>query len=226
MWVASSLRESLEKVGQGWTASGHGPVTFSFEASSRLARQIEAGNPADAYIAADEAWMDYLETRQLIVSKTRSAWLGNTLVAVLPRDSTLELTGPSELTVPKIRHLAVAGEDVPAGRYARAALEPFAAGGPKLVSGDNVRTVLRWVATGEAEAGVVYGTDARVEPAVKVAFTFPPDSHAPIAYPAAVLSAASQPQAAAAFLEWCKGPEAMTIFAGAGFTPTAATPGG
>lgn len=223
--AASSLRESLEVVGQGWTASGQGPVTFSFEASSRLARQIEAGVPADAYFAADDAWMDYLEARKLVVSTTRSAWLGNTLVAVVPRNSTHHVTGPANLTAPTILHLALAGEDVPAGRYARAALAHQGAGISRLVSGDNVRSVLRWVANGEAEAGVVYGTDARVEPAVKVAFTFPAESHPPITYPAAVLSGASHPEAASAFLDWCKGPEATMTFAAAGFILTPATPG-
>ncbi|MEQ1508740.1 MAG: molybdate ABC transporter substrate-binding protein, partial [Myxococcota bacterium] len=116
--------------------------------------------------------------------------------------------------------LALAGENVPAGTYARAALagDGWAALAPKVVTGDNVRTTLAWVSRGEAEAGVVYATDARAEPRVKQAFAFPADRHPPIVYPGAVVAASTHPAEAAAFLAYCASPDAMARFVAAGFT--------
>lgn len=219
--AASSLTETLNTVAGAWTAAGHPPVTLSFDASSRLATQIEAGAPADAFFSADEVWMDHLAGKGLIDPATRADLLGNTLVAVLPRASPLALSGAQDLGRPQIRRLALAGENVPAGRYARAALGSLGAWdavSARVVSGDNVRAVLGWVAKGEADAGVVYATDARVEPAVKVAFPFPATSHPAIVYPAAVVQGSARAAEAADFLRYCRGPEAMAVFLAAGFT--------
>ncbi len=220
--AASSLTEVLPAVAARWTARGNPPITFSFDASSRLAKQVEAGAPADAFVSADEAWMDYLVQRDLIDRATRADLVGNTLVAVLPAASTAAVAGAADLARPGIARLGLGGETVPAGRYARAALraadvEQALAG--RIVSGDNVRTVLGWVATGEVDAGVVYTTDARVEPRVRVAFTFPAGSHPPVVYPGAVVRGAVNASSAAAFLAYCRGPEAAAVFAAAGFRP-------
>ena len=222
--AASSLTESLQAVGAAWSAHGHAAVTFSFDASSRAAKQVEAGAPADAFFSADVEWMDYLDTKGMIDHSTRANLLGNTLVAIVPASSptAAAITNASELATSAIAHLALAGESVPAGKYARAALSYLGAWdalSARVVSGDNVRTVLRWVATGEAEAGVVYLTDAKVEPRVKVAFALPPASYPAIAYPAAVVKGAAHAQEAASFLTFCHGPEATAIFYAAGFTP-------
>lgn len=219
--AASSLTETLNKVARAWTARGHPRVTLSFDASSRLAKQIEAGAPADAFFSADEAWMDYLAGKGLIDPATRANLLGNRLVAVLPKRSALQVAGASDLGRPEIGRLALAGENVPAGRYARAALTTLGAWEPvreRVVSGDNVRAVLSWVARGEADAGVVYATDARVEPAVKLAFTFPVSSHPAIVYPAAVVQGSARAADAADFIRYCRSAEGMAVFLAAGFT--------
>lgn len=225
--AASSLTESLQKVAAAWTARGNPPVSFSFDASSRLAKQVESGAPVDAFFSADAEWMDHLEQRGLIDKVTRRDLLGNSLVVVLPAGSRLAVAAASDLRDPAIRHLALAGENVPAGRYARAALGSlgaWAAVEGRVVSGDNVRTVLGWVATGEAEAGVVYATDAKVEPRVRVAFTFPPSSHPRVVYPMAVTSSSAHPAEASSLLDYCRGAEGMRIFLAAGFSQAPEAP--
>lgn len=225
--AASSLTESLQTVATAWTAKGHPNVTFSFDASSRLAKQVEAGVPADAFLSADADWMDYVAARGLIREPTRVNLLGNALVAVLPTASTLPVASAADLGRPEIKHLALAGENVPAGKYGRASLTNLGAWDAvkdRVVSGDNVRTVLGWVATGEADAGLVYATDARVEPKVKVALTLPATSHPTIVYPAAVLTNATHAREAAEFLTFCRSPEGMAVFTSAGFTAAPSTP--
>ncbi len=219
--AASSLTEALQKVATGWTAKGHPKVTFSFDGSSRLARQIEAGAPADAYFSADSDWMDDVAQRGLIDPGTRVNLVGNTLVAVVPAASTLIVAAASDLDRPEVKHLALAGEAVPAGKYGRAALTSLGAldaVNGRIVNGDNVRTVLGWVASGEADAGIVYLTDATIEPKVRVAFTFPASSYPTIVYPAAVLKTSTHAKDAADFLTYCKSADGMAVFAAAGFT--------
>ncbi len=220
--AAASLTEALQEVGAAWERQGNGPVTFSFDASSRLARQVEAGVPADVFVSADLAWMDTLEDKGLVAPGSRVVLLGNTLVAVVRQDAAFVPASPADLANPAIRHLALAGENVPAGRYARAALRSLGAWDAvegRVVSGDDVRTTLAWVAGGEAEAGVVYGTDAEVEPRVRVAFTFPAGSHPAITYPAAVLQGSAHPDDARRFVAFCTSEEARALFAAQGFLP-------
>jgi molybdate transport system substrate-binding protein len=220
--AAASLTESLQKVGAAWTAKGHPAVTFSFDSSSKVAKQVEAGVPADVFVSADLEWMDYLDGKGFIEKPTRRNLLGNSLVAILPVASPLPVTAAADLARPEIQHLALAGENVPAGKYARAALTSLGAWEgvkARVVSGDNVRTVLGWVATGEADAGVVYATDAKVEPRVKVAFTFPATSYSPIVYPAAAVKGAPHAKDAADFVAYCASPDGMAVFLAAGFTP-------
>ncbi len=218
--AASSLTEVLPRVAAAWKGAGGGEVTFLFDATSRLAKQIEAGVPGDAFFSADLEWMDYLDQRGLLAPGTRGALLGNQMVLVVPTGATWVPGSPPDLAAPSLKHLALAGENVPAGKYARAALQ--AAGvwdaiKDRVVSGDTVRTSLAWVARGEAEAGAVYTTDARVEPKVKVAFTFPDGSHPPIVYPAAALKSSAHTKDATSFLTFCRSWEAKGIFEAAGF---------
>ena len=220
--AASSLTESLQAVGAKWTAAGHPKVTFSFDASSRLAKQIEAASPADLFFSADSDWMDYLDERSLIDEATRVNLLGNALVVVVSAASTVTFGSVKNLARPEVKHLALAAETVPAGKYARAALTSAGAWEPlkdRVVNGENVRTVLGWVAGNEAEAGFVYATDAKVEPKVRVAFIVPAASYPPIVYPAAVVKNAAQAKEAAEFLAYCKSPEGIAVFVAAGFTP-------
>lgn len=225
--AASSLSDALPQVAAAWTASGHPAVVFSFDASSKLAKQIEAGAPADAFFSADSDWMNALDQQGRLAPGTRVDLLGNRLVAVVPATATTRPSAAAELAAPEIHRLALAGERVPAGKYARAALRllgTWDAVSARVVEGDNVRTVLGWVASGEADAGVVYATDAAVEPRVAVAFSFPLDSYPPIVYPAAVLQGASHAAQAADLLAYCRGAEATAVFRAAGFTPPPAAP--
>lgn len=218
--AASSLTESLGEVAAAWAAQGHPAPLLSFESSAKLAKQIEAGVPADLFFSADAGWMDTLAQGQHLDAATRVDLLGNRLVAVVPQDSPLALHSPADLSLPALTRLALAGEAVPAGRYARAALVHagvYEAVQARVIPGDNVRAVLSWVAAGEADAGVVYATDARVEPRVKLAFVFPADSHPPIVYPAAVLRGSGDPAQARAFLEFCQSPSGQAVFERAGF---------
>ncbi len=224
--AASSLTDVLPQVAAAWTEAGHPEVSLRFDSSAKLAKQIEAGAPADVYVSADDAWMDHLVARGLVVSGTRVRLLGNALVAIVAVRSPLPIRAPAGLGLPAVKHLALAGEFVPAGAYARQALVyagQWSAVKDRVVEGDNVRTVLGWVTTGEAEAGVVYATDARGEPRVRVAFEFEKGSYTAIVYPAAIVTGAVEPAEASAFLSWCAGPEARAIFAAAGFLPPPAS---
>jgi molybdate transport system substrate-binding protein len=223
--AAASLSDVLPKAAAAYEKSGGGKIEFDFDASSRLARQIEEGAPIDGFISADEDWMDALQKKGLVDAATRADLLTNRLVAVVSSSSPLKLEGASGLAAHAIEHLALAGEAVPAGKYAKAAIGSagaWKAVEAKVVRADNVRGALRWVASGEAEAGVVYETDAAAEPRVRVAFVFPESSHPPIVYPSAAIKASARAREAAAFLAFCRGPEAARLFRGAGFGLAAA----
>ncbi|MCB9759834.1 MAG: molybdate ABC transporter substrate-binding protein [Alphaproteobacteria bacterium] len=221
VFAAASLTDALPAVADAWRAQGGAPVVFNFDASSRLAMQIEQGAAADLYLSADERWMARLVEGGRVQGEP-VALLGNRLVVVVPDGATAPLS-PQALGA--AGRVAVADAEVPAGRYARASLEALGllpALAPRLVSGDNVRTALAWVARGEVDAGLVYATDAAVEPAVKVAFAMPEDSHPPIRYPAALLREAPHPERGAALLAFCQSPQAAAVFTDAGFTALAA----
>ncbi len=218
--AASSLTESLATVARDWEGESGNTVVLSFDATSKLAKQVVSGAPRDLFFSADSAWMDHLEQRGLVATGTRVDLLGNTLVTVVPRGTVSPPVAARDLA--RVERLALAGENVPAGKYARAALRAggdWAALAPRVVVAENVRAALTWVARGEADAGVVYATDARVEPGVEVAFTFPAGTHPPVVYPAAVLAGALEPATAGAFLAYCQAPEAARTFAAAGFLP-------
>jgi molybdate transport system substrate-binding protein len=166
--------------------------------------------------------MNSLDSKNLLAAGTRRDLLGNQLVLVVPANAAWAPASTAELSSPSLVHLALAGEHVPAGKYGRAALESdgvWSSVQPKIVRGDNVRTTLAWVSRGEAEAAVVYATDAKADPAVKSAFTFPAASHPPIVYPAAVVAASAHVDQAKVFLDFCASPMGMEIFAQAGFLP-------
>jgi molybdate transport system substrate-binding protein len=197
-------------------------VAFSFDSSSKLAKQVEASAPADLVFFADADTMDTLDGEGLLAPGTRRVLVGNSLVVVVPASASWAPASAADLAAPAVVHLALAGENVPAGRYGRAALNAagvWAQVEPRIVTGDNVRTTLAWVTRGEAEAGVVYATDARVESGVRTAFAFPADSHPPIVYPAAVVAASDYVPDATAFLAFCASPAGLALFTEAGFLP-------
>lgn len=223
VFAAASLTEALNEVGDAYAKTGKPRPVFSYAASSALARQIENGAPAGLFVSADEEWMDYLAQRKLIVPDTRTSFLGNTLVLITPADRPLRLTITPGLDLAKLlgnSKLALADPDnVPAGRYGKAALEHlkvWSAVESNVVRGDSVRGALAFVERGEAAAGIVYGTDAMLTKKVVVAGVFPADSHPPISYPLAVVGAHDTP-AARAFRDFLLGSEAKAVYRKYGF---------
>jgi molybdate transport system permease protein len=215
--AASSLADVLPAVADAWLAEGGAEVRFSFDATSRLAPQAFRGAPGDLFFSADRAWMDWLLERGGVDSASVRDFLGNELVAVVPAGATVP--GGSKDLVHAGR-LALAGENVPAGRYARDALEAVGEWERlrgQVVRGGSVRGTLEWVARGEVDAGVVYRTDALSEQEVVLAFSFPTESYRPIRYPAGVLVTSSRPGLAGAFLDFSAGPAGREIFSRAGF---------
>lgn len=222
--AAASLTDVLPLVAREWEEAGGMRVEFSFDATSRLAPQTLQGGQADLFFSADQDWMDWVQEHGGIDPRTRVDLLGNEIVVVVPRRPTVPISGPGDLVRGEIRHIALAGENVPAGRYAQAALESTGVWdqlSDRVVRAGNVRGALEWVALGEVDAGIVYRTDAVAEGRVRVVFAFPPGSHPPILYPAAVLARASHPDQAEAFLRLCRGEPGTRIFGEAGFHPLA-----
>ena len=196
--AAASLQESLSAAADRWVAKGHERPLISFAASSALARQIEAGAPADLFVSADQQWMDHVAAAGFVAPATRAPFLTNRLVLVAPALSRIALAiGPA---FPLARalgagRLAMGDPDaVPAGIYGKAALTRLGVWpqvAPRIARAESVRAALALVARGEAPLGVVYATDARAEPRVRVVAAFPADSHPPIVYPLARLARAS-----------------------------------
>ena len=229
VFAAASLSDALSEINDAWTKDAHHSAAISFAASSALARQIEAGSPADMFISADTDWMDYLDRRNLIQRKTRKDLLGNHLVLVEPASSQVRIA-----IVPRFDligalaggRLAVADPDsVPAGKYAKAALTALGVWDSvanHLASAENVRIALKYVARGDAPLGIVYTTDAMSEPQVRIAGTFPDTSHSPIVYPVALTTNATP--LANEFLSYLRGARASAIFQKDGFIVLAGNP--
>jgi len=223
VFAAASLGDALPATAKIYKVKTGKDVVFSFAASSVLAKQIESSGGADIFISADEAWMDYLEKAARIAPGTREDLLGNSLVMIAPTDSPARIDikpGFDLLGALNGGRLAVADTDtVPAGRYAKEALAKLGiwdSVSAHLAPAENVRVALAYVARGEAPLGIVYSTDAKIEPSVKIVAVFPETSHAPIVYPAAVIAGARP--GAADFLAFLKTVSARAVFEQAGFT--------
>jgi molybdate transport system substrate-binding protein len=224
VFAAASLKNALDDAGRRYEAKTGDKVIVSYAASSALAKQIENGAPADIFFSADLDWMDYLEQNKLIDTASRHTLLGNTLVLIAPKDSTASLV--IEKNFPLLQALGADGklamasvDTVPAGKYGKAALTHLGvweAVSPRVAQAENVRAALALVAKGEAPLGIVYGTDAKSEQAVRVVGTFPEDSHPKILYPVA-LTASAKPEARK-FLEFLLSPEAAPSFEAQGFS--------
>ena len=231
VFAAASLTEVLQEIGRLWTASGQAAPRFSFASSSTLARQIEAGAPANVFASADEQWADYLQQRNLIIPETRRSLLTNSLVLVVPKDRARTVpVGPGldldALLGPGGRLATGDPAHVPVGIYAEAALKSLGLwerAQLRLARADSVRSALLLVDRGEAPAGIVYATDAAADAGVAVAGTFPAGSHPPVTYPFAVVRAHDTP-AARAFLDFLSGPQARETFTRAGFGLNGAAP--
>jgi molybdate transport system substrate-binding protein len=229
VYAAASLTDVLNDAGAAFERRTGTPVRFSFASSSLLAKQIEAGTRADAFVSADQEWMDYLASRAMLRANTRVNVASNRLVLVAPSDSAVRLKIAPGFPIASALgggRLALGDPaSVPAGRYARTALTNlgvWASVEGRVAAAENVRAALTFVARGEAPLGVVYATDAQAERRVRVVDTFPADTHPPVTYPAAVLASATAE--AAAFVTFLTMPEAQAIFARYGFlAPPGAT---
>ncbi len=223
VFAAASLTDALQAVGKAYTASTGVPVRFSFASSSLLARQIESGATADLFVSADRQWMDHVERAGLLAPGTRRNLLRGRLVLIAPADAHVALRiargFPLAAALGPDGRLAVGDpEYVPAGIYAKAALSTLGvwpAVRNRLARADNVRVALSYVARHDAPLGLVYETDARAEPGVKIVGTFPENSHPPIDYPVATLRTAG-PEARG-FSAYLGGAQAKAIFRRFGF---------
>jgi len=224
VFAAASMKNALDDVDAAYTAKTGVKIVASYAASSALAKQIEQGAPADVFLSADTDWMDYATTKKAINEPTRVNLLGNSIVLIAPKES-----GISNVTIGQgfdLSKLAGAGKiatgdvnAVPVGKYAKAALEKLGAwdaAAPKFAMAESVRAALTLVARQEAVLGIVYSTDAKVDPAVKIVGTFPADSHPPIIYPVAATATAKME--AASYLAFLRSRAAKAIFEKYGFS--------
>jgi len=223
VFAAASIKNALDDIDAAYTAKTGVKVVASYAASSALAKQIEQGAPADIFVSADTDWMDYATAKKNINEPTRVNLLGNSIVLIAPRDSKIDnvaiapgfdlakLAGDGKIATGDVKA-------VPVGKYAKAALEKLGAwqaAEPKFAMAESVRAALTLVARDEAVLGIVYSTDAKVEPGVKIVGTFPPDSHPAIIYPVAATSTAKAE--AAGYLAFLRASPAKAIFEKYGF---------
>ena len=227
--AAASLTDVMQDIAKRYETATGKKVVLSFASSMVLAKQIEASAGADMFVSADGESMDYLDSKNLIAKATRTNLLANRLVLVAPGSSRISLSIAPRFKLAEALQggrLAVATvESVPAGRYARAALTALGVwDGVKdhLAQGEDVRATLAYVARGEAPLGIVYATDARIEPRVRVVAVFPENTHEPIVYPTALTKDASPDTAR--LLAYLKGPDAARIFTAAGFDVPGSSP--
>jgi molybdate transport system substrate-binding protein len=231
VFAAASLTNALNAIGPLYTRRSGEPVTFSFAASSALARQVAAGAGAQVFFSADTDWMDFLQSRALIDPATRRNIVGNRLALIAPAGSGVRLLVRKGFDLagalgPSGRLAIGEPQSVPAGRYARDALRSLGAWDSvagRLIPSENVRAALEYVAHGEAPLGIVYETDALIEPRVRIVGLFPPSSHPRIDYPAAVVAGAHggplHEAEADAFVRFLASPDAQRIFHKYGFLP-------
>ena len=188
--AAASLKELVTEVANEWSKRTGGTPRLQFDSTSTLARQIGEGAPADLFLTAAPEWLDKVKTVE------RADWLSNRLVLVVPKDA-------PDVELAALQGLALANEQVPAGKYARAALTHLGIELPeRLVMGESVRDVLSKVSEGGAPAGIVYATDAAIDPKVRVASTFPAESHPKILYSIGLLTPAGKSFATALRESW------------------------
>ena len=224
VFAAASLKNALDDVNAAFTKNTGIKVVASYAATPALMKQVENGAPADVFASADVDWIEYGGRNKLIRDDTRIDLLGNRLVLIAPKDSKLDnvaiapgfdlakLAGDGRIVTGDVRA-------VPVGRYAKAALEKLGAWGaaePKFAMTENVRAALTLVARGEAQLGIVYATDAKAEPNVKIVGVFPETSHPPIVYPVALTMNAKAD--AARYLAFLQSQAAKAVFEAYGFT--------
>ncbi|KLK91100.1 molybdenum ABC transporter substrate-binding protein [Microvirga vignae] len=230
VFAAASLKNALDDAVAAWKRETGKALVISYAASNALAKQIEAGAPADIFFSADFDWMDYAASKNLIRPETRTNLLGNSLVLIAPKGASVQVSlqpgfdlasalGDGRLAMGQV-------EAVPAGKYGKAALEKLGVWGAvkdKIAQTENVRAALLLVSRGEAPLGIVYKTDALSDPNVEIVAAFPESTHPPIVYPAALTKDAANPDAAS-FLNFLQSSQAKPFFERQGFN-FMATPG-
>lgn len=226
VFAAASLKEALDAQVASYSATRGVTIDVAYAGTNVLAKQIVAGAPADIFISADEEWMDYLESRKMLAPGTRQRLLRNALVLIAPAASKVSLHIDRNFALADALgtgRLAVANPDaVPAGRYARSALDAlgvWASVAGRLARAENTRAALKLVARGEAPLGIVYSTDALADGAVRIVDTFPEGTHPPIVYPIALVTGgrAAQAQPFVSFLASDAARASWTRF---GFAPS------
>lgn len=197
-------------------------VTMNFGSSGSLQQQIEQGAPADVFVSASIGKMDNLRDKSLIQEDTYTELLENKIVLIVPKGNEAEVAGFDDINTDKIEKLAIGEPDsVPAGKYAKETLTNLGLWdelGDKVLEGKDVRSVLSWVETENADAGIVYATDAQISDQVEVVATAPDDSHSPVIYPAAVVKDTKQAEAAKAFVDYLKSDKGKEVFESFGFS--------
>jgi molybdate transport system substrate-binding protein len=221
--AAISLKDALDEISHLYSADHPAAkVHFNLGSSGTLQRQIEQGAPVDIFISASPKEMDSLQSQGLLLPGTRKDLEKNSVVLIVPAGSTT-VSDFQDLTKAAVKTVAVGEpQTVPAGKYAQEVLTHFGIYDqlkPKLVLAKDVRQVLTYIETGNADAGIVYATDARKSKKVAVVATAPEDSHSPVVYPVAVIKNSTNPAASKAFLEFLAGEKARAVFEKYGFIP-------
>jgi len=219
--AAISLKDALDEIIRLYrTQAPEVTIHTNYGASGTLQRQLEEGAPVDIFVSASADQMNALETEGLILAGTRFNMARNSVVLIATKGMH-EISGFSDLTRPGVKTIAIGEpQTVPAGKYAKEVLSHFGIYNSlkaKLVLAKDVRQVLTYVATGNADAGIVYATDAKSSSQVVVVATAPVDSHNPVVYPAGIMKASKDAAAAKAFLEYLQGTKACAVFEEFGF---------
>jgi len=221
VFAAASLTNALKDIAATYEKTGGDHIVFNFAASNTLVMQIKAGAPSDIFFSADEAKMDDLEKQGLVAKGTRKDLLSNSLVIVVPGDSSVTMTSAAQLAGPKIQKIALGQpQSVPVGIYAKEYLKKIGVWdqiAARVIPTESVRAALAAVETGNVDAGIVYKTDALISKKVKVAYEVPIAEGPAIAYPAALIQGSKHAAAAKKFLDYLSGPSSLKTFEKYGF---------
>lgn len=218
--AAASTKDAIEELAARFEKQTGTRVRVSAGPSNALATQIVSGAPADLFLSANEKWADYVNQKGRAEAMT--PLLANDLVLIVPRDNSAEIRTAADLTAPRVKRVALAAENVPAGIYAEQALramqlyEPLA-DAKKIVRGQDVRITLNYVARGEADAGVVYATDARISDEVMIVEKFDPKTYDRIVYPLVLVKRERSNPMAQKLYDFLRSPEAAAAFEKRGF---------
>ena len=220
-FVAASTKDAVQEIAAAFKEEKKIAVKINADDSSKLALQIVQDAPAQIFLSANEKWADFVKEKGFAQDTT--LLLGNSLVIVVPTGNPAKVHNPEDLARPAVKRLAVAGPTVPAGIYARQSLEKMKLwdalnADKKIVAGENVRVTLTYVERGEADAGIVYATDAKITDKVEQVYNFSSESHDPIRYPLVLLKTAAASASVRSFFEYLQSPRAKDIFAKYGFS--------